>query len=276
MKWLLHLGANLQTPPRQITTTKPRDIPILGLHQLQGLDATTQFQIFFELVEQYSEIDAKRVQIAKGRVSTETAALIHNHQTLHNCNAWDSLKGLLNNQFSKEVNFERAWQDTDSACYDWSESPQAFANNYICCYAILETRFAKEKIPNRDKTIKRKLWQELPQEAKARLEGFVDDDYPLNKFVDRIEYERQWLEATHTPTLGRVKPEKQSYPLKHDTQPEHHTVGPNDPSQSNATSRESTEVDEINKQIKDVTEQILQADPKMSVTAHTAVLTHKI
>ncbi len=101
------LGANLQTPQLQITT-KPRDIPILELHQLQGLNATTQLQIFFELVEQCSEIDARRVQIAKGRVSTEIAALIHTHQTLHTCNTWDSLKGLLNNQFSKEINFDRA------------------------------------------------------------------------------------------------------------------------------------------------------------------------
>ncbi len=44
--------------------------------------------------------------------------------------------------------------------------------------------------------------------SKAILEGFLDEDYPLNIFVDRLEYERQWLEATRTPTLGRVKPEK--------------------------------------------------------------------
>ncbi len=44
--------------------------------------------------------------------------------------------------------------------------------------------------------------------SKAILEGFLDEDYPLNIFVDRVEYERQWLEATRTPTLGRVKPEK--------------------------------------------------------------------
>ncbi len=44
---LQQLGAHVQTPPRQVTTTKPRDIPILELHQLQGLNATTQLQIFF-------------------------------------------------------------------------------------------------------------------------------------------------------------------------------------------------------------------------------------
>ncbi len=96
------------------------------------------------------------------RVSNELAALIHNHQTLHNCNTWDSIKRLLNSHFNKEINFDRVWKDTNSECYDWSESPQAFVNNFICRYAILETRFAREKLPNRDKLIKRKLWQGPP------------------------------------------------------------------------------------------------------------------
>ncbi len=101
---LQHLGAHLQTPPRQITTTKPRDIPVIELHQLQGLNATTQLHIFFELVERCSETDARRVQIAKRRVSSEIAALIHNHQTLHNYNTWDSLKGLLKKKKKKKKN----------------------------------------------------------------------------------------------------------------------------------------------------------------------------
>ncbi len=136
-------------------------------------------------------------------------------------------------------------------------------NNLICRYVIIETRFAKVKLPNRDKLIKRKLRQGLPQEAKARLEGFPDEDYPLDKFLDRVEHERQWLEATHTPTLGRVKPEKKNYPLKPDTQPETHNASLNDLSQSNATSRESSEVNDIKKQIKDLTEQLgkLQTSP---------------
>ncbi len=95
------------------------------------------FKNFLEQVEQCSEIEATRVQITKGRVSTEIAALIHNHQTLHNCNTWDSIKGFLNSHFNKEINFDRAWKDTNSECYDWSESPQAFVNNFICRYAIL-------------------------------------------------------------------------------------------------------------------------------------------
>ncbi len=35
---LQQLGAHLLTPPRQVTTIKPRDIPVLELHQLQELN----------------------------------------------------------------------------------------------------------------------------------------------------------------------------------------------------------------------------------------------
>ncbi len=110
------------------------------------------------------------------------------------------------------------------------------------------------------------IYLNLPQKAKYRLEGFLDEDYPLDKFVDRVEHQRQWLEATHTPTLGRVKPEMRNYPLKPDTQPETHNASPNDLYQSNATSRESSEVNEIKTQIKDLTEQLgkLQTSPRQS------------
>ena len=197
-------------PPSVVgaSNIKPRDIPILELNQLQGLNATTQLQIFFELVEQCSDSDLRRVQIAKSRVSPELAALIHNHQTQHHCDTWVDLKQLLRTEFSTDVNFDRAWQEMDSAKYDWAESPQAFSNNFICQYPILETRFAREKLPNRDKTIKRKLWQGLTPESKARLEGFLDEDYPQTKFIDRVEHERQWLEAKHSSSLYRIRDEK--------------------------------------------------------------------
>lgn len=40
-------------------------------------------------------------------------------------------------------------------------------------------QFPREKLPNRDKTIKRKLWQDLTPEVKSILEGFLEEDYPV-------------------------------------------------------------------------------------------------
>ncbi len=243
---------NLHRAPS--TPTKPRDIPILELHHLQGLDSTTQLQIFIELVEQSSNEDTRKVQIAKSRVSSELAALIHNHQILHHCHTWNSIKQLLLSQFSQEVNFDRAWRDIDAQTYDWVESPQAFANKFTCKYATLETSFPGEKLPKCEKIIKRKLWQGLTQEAKARLEGFLDEDYPLNKFIDRVEHERQLLEAAHTSPIARIKPELGKSRSKPIGSPDPITQNP--PDLTNTTSKESKEIWELKQQIKSLTDQV--------------------
>ncbi|KAG0709960.1 hypothetical protein GWK47_023746 [Chionoecetes opilio] len=188
--------------------TKPRDIPMLELHQLQGLDAAACLQMFFELVEQCSSSDTTLIQIAKGRVSSELAILIHNNQTYQKIESWAALRNLFQTEFATEVSIDRAWQELESIGYDWGESPQAFTHRFICQHAVIETKFPNERFPNRDKTIKRKLWYGLPPESRERLEGFLDEGYPLKKFMDRLEHERQLLEERHTPRVNMIPEEK--------------------------------------------------------------------
>ncbi len=78
-----------------------------------------------------------------------------------------------------------------------------------------------------------------------------------------MEHERQWLEANHTPMLGRIKTDRKSYPLK--LTPNRKITKPAlmiFPNQM-LPPRESLEVNEIKQQIKDLTEQIgkLQTSP---------------
>ncbi|KAG0713112.1 hypothetical protein GWK47_016924 [Chionoecetes opilio] len=186
--------------------TKPRDIPILELYQLQGLDAA--YKCSFELVEQCSSSDATRIQIAKGRVSPEFAISIHNNQTNQKIESWPALRNLFQTEFATEVSIDRAWQELESMCYDWGESPQAFTHRFICQHAVIETRFPNERFPNRDKTIKRKLWYGLPPESRERQEGFLDEGYPLKKFIDRLEHERQLLEERHIPRVNMIPERK--------------------------------------------------------------------
>lgn len=189
---------------------KPRDIPTLELHQLEGLDAAARLQLFFELVEQSAEQDSVRVQIAKSRLGSELAMLIHNYQEKQKGMTWRAFCHILKNEFSVDINLDRAWQELESNSYDWAESPQSYTNQFICQFAILETRFPHEKFPNRDKTIKRKIWHGMTKEAKERLEGFLEEDYPLNKFIDRVEHERQLLLQLHAPTVHHLpKPKKE-------------------------------------------------------------------
>ena len=192
------------TKPTQLSLTKPRDVPMLDLDQLQGLDAEARLQIFVELVEQCSSQDDDRVRIAKSRVSSDLAILIHNNQANKKISSWPTLKTFLREEFNIEFNVDRAWQELESMTYDWVESPQAFTQRFKCQHAVVETRFPTEKFPNRDRTIKRKLWHGLPRESREKLEGFLEEGYPLNKFLERLEHERQILEAQRCDQVNMV------------------------------------------------------------------------
>ena len=90
----------------------------------------------------------------------------------------------MESEYSIEINLDRAWKEIDDVQYDWIEAPQPFMHTFICRYTVLENRFQGKILPNRDRMLKRKLWQGLPPEAKTRIEGFLDEVYPLNKFVN--------------------------------------------------------------------------------------------
>ncbi len=52
------------SPPKTFST-KPRDIPILQLHELDDLESAGKFNLFFDLVEQCTSEDKDRVKVAK-------------------------------------------------------------------------------------------------------------------------------------------------------------------------------------------------------------------
>ncbi|XP_050687893.1 uncharacterized protein LOC126981190 isoform X2 [Eriocheir sinensis] len=196
------------SPPPKTISTKPRDIPILQLHELDDLEAAGKLSLFFDLVEQCTTEDGDRMKVAKTRVSSDLAMLIHNQQGKSNCQSWEDLKQFLKTQFAAEVTLDRAWQHFESHHYDWALNPQGFMNTLMYKYAVIESKFPSDPLPNKEKAIKRKLWSGLPAEAKGRVEGFLDESYPLNKFVDRVEHERQLIIAKHVPTIGRVEKEQ--------------------------------------------------------------------
>ncbi len=53
--------------------TKPRDIPRLGLEELQGLEATGRLALFFEGVEQCTLVEDERIKVGKSRLSPDLA-----------------------------------------------------------------------------------------------------------------------------------------------------------------------------------------------------------
>ena len=222
---------------------KPKDVPRLDLSQLSGLEAAGRLQIFFEAVEKCSADDSTRVMIAKNRLSSELAMLIHNNQTKFKCTTWKHLCNFLRTEFAVDVNVDRAWQELEDHEYDWLFPPQSYTNKFICRHAVLETRFPSEKFPSRDKSIKRKLWQGMPSENQKRLEAFLEEDYPLNKFIDRVEHERQILLANPSSHIYHLQKEKTASPS------------------SKVTTPESQELSDLKDQVKNLTEALTKMNP---------------
>lgn len=225
--------------------TKPRDIPLLELCQLEGIEAAARLQMFIELVEQVSLQDETRVRVAKSRLSPEIAMLVHNKQQ-HGNLTWTGFCYLLRTQFAVEITVDRAWQDLDAEQYDWAdESPQAFYNRFVCKYAVLQTKFPAEHFPNQDRTIKRKIWRGLPRELRERTEGFLEEDYPLEKFMERVGYQRQlWLDG-QVPGINKIKTE----------------VGA-EKSQINLAEEKDRELEALKQQVASLTQSLSKLQPK--------------
>ncbi len=160
------------SPLKLTPVTKPRDIPVLELHHLGELEASSRLQMFLELVEQTTEHEHTRIQVAKSRLSPELAMLIHNEQSKAKCITWEQLCQFLRTEFAVDLNLDRAWQELDAMQYDCEENPQSFTNSFTCQYAVLENRFPCERFPARDKTIKRKIWHGLSKELKGESRRF--------------------------------------------------------------------------------------------------------
>ncbi len=81
------------------------------------------------------------------------------------------------------------------------------------------------------------------------MEAFLEDDYPLQKFLDCVEHERQFLIDRHTPTIHRI-------PRKDDQKAPPANPGTSIPNQE--TSDLKTQLEALNKKI----ERLTRSQPK--------------
>lgn len=175
---------------------KPRDIKILELEALQGLDSAAMLQMFFEQVEHCTDDSEARLEVAKSRVDNEMAVMIHTAQKQGEIKKWDELKQYLTQEFGVELNFDQAWKQNNSINYDWMSSPQYFVHKFKCQYAAIRGTFHSEVFPDRDRLLKIKLLQGFPRGSRDLLKVFLDDNIPLNQFLGHVENERTMLLKT--------------------------------------------------------------------------------
>ena len=197
---------NSQTPSFSPTMIKPRDIPELTLTDLEGVEAGAKLALFIDRVEQVTTKEEARLQVAKTRLSNQIVFLVQSHQKQGHCQTWEQLKDFLRKEFANELSVDRAWQEVESISYDVEQDPHAFGHELQCKYALLELNFPKGEFPSRDQTIKRKICQGLPLHTRNKLEAYLEVTYPLKKFLERVDHERQFLLENPSCDLFHVKP----------------------------------------------------------------------
>lgn len=178
---------------------KPRDIPILTLNALQGLESPARLQMFVEGVERCVSDEQARIEIAKSRMDSDLALFIHTAQRSRRVRNWEEVVEYLQEEFNVKINFDQAWRVHEDQQYDWRENPHTYIQSFKCKYAILQSRFVGEKLPSRDTLIKKKLSQGFPQHSREKLEMFLDREIPLSTFIERVEHER--LVLSHQQNL---------------------------------------------------------------------------
>ena len=175
---------------------KPNDVAKLELATLQQVDSGARLQMFFGAIEKCASDSYGRLEIAKTRVDTDLAVLIHTAQLHGNIFDWESCKNYLAQEFGTVILFDQAWRQVDCLSYDWIENPQVFVNKFKCNYAAIKGTFPNESLPNRDTLIKKKLVQGFPRQSRDALEVFVDESITLKSFLNHVEHERVVLMRT--------------------------------------------------------------------------------
>ncbi|KAG0714550.1 hypothetical protein GWK47_013928 [Chionoecetes opilio] len=145
---------------------KPRDIRMLNLSDLQGIEAEGRLKVFFSQVESCSEDLEERKRILMARVDPPLALYIQNALSQVNFRSWDTLTYWLYEELT-DNNVDRILNSISEVKYDWLEDPQDFATKLKCKYAILEAKSKHPgEIPRRDKIIKTKLLRGLPSQSR--------------------------------------------------------------------------------------------------------------
>ncbi|KAG0716198.1 hypothetical protein GWK47_010273 [Chionoecetes opilio] len=118
---------------------KPRDVRVLNLSDLQGIEAEGRLKVFLSQIESCSEDVEERKRILMTRVDPQLALYVQNALSMYKFRSWDTLTYWLCEELT-DNNVDRILNSISEVKYDCMEDPQDIANKLKCKYAILEAK----------------------------------------------------------------------------------------------------------------------------------------
>lgn len=191
-------------PQRVSPILKPRDIPMLHLDDLHGVETESTLTKFYGQIESCVLTDEDRLQVAQSRMDNPLSTLIQTFIKQKNIVLWEDFKKVMDNQFQSTTNITEAWQQIEEENYDIEVNPRAFVNKLACKMAAISSKFPRESLPDQEKLMKRKLFRGLPRTSQNRLVDFVDS-IAIGEFLKRVEDERRFTLQSSREMVNRLK-----------------------------------------------------------------------
>ena len=203
-KGLVEMSKMRVEQPSVKSWIKPRDIPVLELTQLKGVDGEGKLSAFLDQVEMCASSFEERKQILKTRLDAQLNISVQALMTDHEIWSWSQLRKVMIEGLTSQSK-DRIFDVINEFKYDLEEDPYYFVNQLKYKLALLDIKTGSGTIVNKDKLIKQKLIQGLPKHQRDRLELYKEAKMPLNQFLERFNHERATAQATtssHVRSVG--------------------------------------------------------------------------
>ena len=173
-------------------TLKSKDILVLKLPELHGVESDAKLTRFFDQVESCATADQDRINLAKVKVDENILTLLTVEMSkIGRRISWVEFKNILNKNFSNPMTVNQAWDEIENEYYTGDEPPRCFVNRLRCKVSALEMKFPHDQLPRVDSVIKRKLYYGVNKKAQRKLRHFLDDNVTLSKFLEIVTEEHQ-------------------------------------------------------------------------------------
>ena len=183
---------------------KPRDIPVLELRHLSGVEGAGRLGVFLSQVENCSQDTQERQQIVNMRVDASLAMFVQN-VLRRGYMSWGEFKLHLTSELTDQSE-ERILDCLNDFNYTCDEDPIEFVSHLKCKLALLEVNSGEDDVPNRERLIKKKLIKGMPKESRDRLELYMDPNMSLRKFLRKLNTERLVVMSHRREKVNVVEP----------------------------------------------------------------------
>lgn len=183
---------------------KPRDIPVLELQQLSGVEGAGRLSVFLSQVESCTQDPWERRHIVHMRVDAPLALFVQNIMSKGSL-TWDKFKQRLASELTDQRE-ERIYDSLNELTYNFDEDPVEFVSKLKCKLALLEIQTSGDDVPKAEKLIKNKLLKGMPKASRERLELYLDENITLKRFLDKLDTERLVVLSQKRDSVRLVEP----------------------------------------------------------------------